>query len=235
MSSSDESEDENIKKCMEAVDTSLIYDAMFKGGTTEPKKSAGDGLKSDGKTPTLERPKSNRYLDEAENVFQSDINVTDSMKAFIGKKLSGLINSRVEFVETESKNHKRSKFSNKKPSVKLLRGFDQYIKFPLVEETLSQSVTKKPIIKRSIEEDPRDEKSKLKSVVVDKNFLECPTYEKCYKQSKSISYNYKQVGVDLQFQEPVNEFTDLKRSNNWDESSIRNFKRNKHKKIKSFK
>lgn len=139
MSSSD-SEDENIKRYLEAADTTLINDGMFQ----DPAPSLV--IRENQKKGAIAELKSNRYVVEDENVFQSDINVSESMKKFIGNKLAALIDQKVAFVELKSSQSSSNTVSDTF-GVKLLRGCDQYLKIPEIDSTVIERRPRKAIKK----------------------------------------------------------------------------------------
>ena len=73
--------------------------------------------------PASELNTSNKYLNENESVFQSDLKVTESMKKIIGKKLSTLIADSIAFVDVEP--IKRNPLGLETSGVKLLREFEE--------------------------------------------------------------------------------------------------------------
>lgn len=217
--SSSESEDENIKKFLEAADTTLINDAMFQRDPREHQKQ-------DRPAKPVDRPKSNRYLVEEESVFQSDINVTDSMKKFVGKKLSAIIEQKITFVELSDPTKRQSDQSSDSYGVRLLRGSASYLKVDHEDSVapMPRSKLADPVRKRMVEPDDRNEKEKVGLSAIEPNAISAST--KCWtNRPKAVLYEYKANGSMNVIQEPVSEFTHLKRRNNWDESKIAKYRR----------
>ncbi|KXJ79093.1 hypothetical protein RP20_CCG002439 [Aedes albopictus] len=218
--SSSESEDENIKRFLEAADTTLINDAMFQGISA---KTQSEPEQDNIVQIASECPKSNRYLVDEENVFQSDINVTESMKKFVGKKLSSIIEKNIDFVDIKGgKLHKHRNKSADSSGVKLLRDCDSYLKtVDAVVDVAPPPGNKhrKSIKKRMVEPDVSSEKEKLSQVVIEPGSI--AALSKCWtNRPKTVVYEYKTVGSIKLLQEPSNEFTKAKRKNQWDESKI---------------
>ncbi|XP_021705350.1 uncharacterized protein LOC5574440 isoform X2 [Aedes aegypti] len=221
--SSSESEDENIKRFLEAADTTLINDAMFQGTSAEKQN---EPVKDNVIKTASECPKSNRYLVEEENVFQSDINVTESMKKFVGKKLSAIIDQNIAFIEVKDKKVSKSKTEPADSSgVKLLSDCDLFLKTSDAIENatlLPESKTKKPIKRRAVESDCLGEKEKLALAAIEPSSISALT--KCRtNRPKAVVYEYKTAGSSNLLQEPKNEFTEAKRKNKWDSSKIAQF------------
>lgn len=111
--SSSESEDENLKQFAAAVDTSLFNNDFYRDKHENKKKV--EEIKSE--------LKSQRYLDNTENIFQSELNVSESMKKHIGSKMSKIIEDSVEFVNVVTqKNH-----IEEVDSLRLLKGFKECV------------------------------------------------------------------------------------------------------------
>lgn len=85
-SSSDSEPDDNTKMLLASVDSTFYSDKMY----SNKKRDSGDGKEiSDDEKPTnltkSDKLKSNRFVDESEAIFHSDINVSESMKKYVGK------------------------------------------------------------------------------------------------------------------------------------------------------
>lgn len=172
--------------------------------------------------------KSNRYLVEEENVFQSDINVSESMKKFVGKKLSSIIEQTITFVELNDKNSRKSiQNSSNTYGVKLLRDSGAYLQMKDAIETecsLPKISNIKPIRKRTLEVDVSSEKEKLMKAAIEPCSVRDST--KCWtSRPKAVVYEYKTVGSISVLQEPVNEFTSMKRKKAWNDSKIMKFRK----------
>lgn len=209
--SSSESEDENLKKFTESMDTTVFSNKLY---NAEEKQKAAEEPKAE--------LKSQRFLEEDENIFHSEINVSAHMQSFIGKKLSALIEGQVEFVEVKDK---KAKSSDKKVDrVRLLSDSTEIVKFidaPLYVETR----TKVPIKRRNADKEPDlDESEKVEQSAVNPEAVaeEVKTWNKKakhepleYKTSKGIGY----------LKDPPNEFTAQRNKNMWSESKIKTAKK----------
>lgn len=208
MSSSSESEDENLRKFAEAVDVKLFDNSFYK--PEEERKEVA-------KTESL---KSQRYLDEEENVYQSEINISETMKEFIAKKMSNLIKNRIEFVTIKEQ---KIKNDDVKDRVKLLKGCKQTIK--CTEDPAEEVIRKKVEIKRrKVEEDGMKESEKLciAATSILKIQKEISFYE---NKTRHKPFNFKLASDNkYNLQEPPNEFTSTRKRNNWDESKIKTTK-----------
>lgn len=209
--SSSESEDENLKKFAESMDTTVFSNKLY--NADEKEKAATE--------PKVEL-KSQRFLEEDENIFHSEINVSAHMQGFIGKKLSALIEGQIEFVEV--KDGKKKGTDEKVDRVRLLSDSTEVVKFidaPLYVETR----TKVPIKRRNADKEPEtDESVKVKKSAVDPEAVaeEVKTWNKKakhdpieYKTSKGIGY----------LKDSPNEFTQQRNKNMWSESKIKGAKK----------
>lgn len=207
--SSSESEDENLKKFAEAVDTKLFDNSFYKPEEEKKKEQ-----------PRTDVLKSQRYLDEEENVFKSELNVSESMKEFIAKKMSLLIEKEVEFVNVKAK--VKNPATNE--SVKLLKGCKQALKEDPVEEIVQTKVE----IKRRKTDDNGSElkessKVQLASTDISKIQKEISYYD---SKTKHQPYSFKTANDGKSYmQEPPNEYTKARKKNNWNESMIKNAKK----------
>lgn len=215
--SSSESEDENLKEnlkqLIEAADTSLFNNAMFRDQCVQPDFTYKDIL-----IPT-ERPPSNRYLIEEESVFQSDLTVTESMKTFIGKKLSKLIANSIAFVEVEPIRPKPHGVESS--GVKLLRGFKENLN--VAGEDVP--VTKSRKLVKNNSNVSQDEMIKLAAYNVDVLSKSTVGWT---NRSKSKRYEYRQAGKSKTLILSItDEFSTARRKNNWDDSKIKAFRNNR--------
>lgn len=210
--SSSESEDENLKKFAESMDTTFFSNKLY--NEAEKKEAAAE-------EPKVEL-KSQRFLEEDENILHSEINVSAHMQSFIGKKLSALIDGQVEFVEV--KDRKKKGRDKKVDRVRLLSDSTEVVKFidaPLYVETR----TKVPIKRRNADKEPElDETAKVEKAAVNPEAVaeEVKTWNKKskhdpieYKTSKGIGY----------LKDPPNEFTQQRNKNMWSESKIKGAKK----------
>lgn len=224
--SSSESEDENLDKLMEATDPSLFNDAMF-CDSSPVKSSRLDRTNRDIPRP-VDVPVSNRYLNEEESAFHSDLNVTESMKKFIGKKMSTLIENNFTFVQCDVQplNHKsRAAISC---GIKLLRGFEEDLKVSNVAENVSvKRQIGTPIKRRTVEDDfAISENEKFDQVVFNVDSISKSTT--CWtNRPKSKLYEYRQTGKSkVPTLKITDEFSAARQKNNWEDSKIKGFHHN---------
>lgn len=210
MSSSSESEDENLKKFAEAVDVKLFDNSFYKPEEEKKKESI-----------KAEPLKSQRYLDEEENVYQSEINISETMKNFIAKKMSSLIEKEVEFVTI-----KEQKIENLeiKGCVKLLKGCKQALK---CEDPVDEIIRNKVEVKRRKIDGNKDNMKESKKLSLASTDLIKIQQEVKFHENKirHKSFNFKTASDGKCYlQEPPNEFTAARKKNNWDESKIKSSK-----------
>lgn len=209
MSSSESEEDENLKKFAEAVDVKLFNDTFYK-----PKD---EKINEEEK---IEKTKSQRYLDE-ENVFHSEINVPETMKNYIYKKMSDNIDKEIEFIDVK---RRKKEFKEKDDCcVKLLSGFDTFISDNDPADQLIKQ--QKVLIKRKVIEDNNEKESdKIRSAVISINEIE-KEVNSWSEENKKPAFNFKTTSDGKShYQEPFNEYTEARRRNNWNESMIRDAK-----------
>lgn len=208
--SSSESEDENLKKFAESMDTTVFSNKLY---NADEKEEAV-------KEPKVEL-KSQRFLDEDENIFHSEINVSAHMQGFIGKKLSALIEGQVEFVEVKDRKQKHR--DEKVDRVRLLSDSTEVVKFvdaPLYVETR----TKVPIKRRNADNEPElDESVKVEKSAIDSGAVaeEVKTWN---KKVKHDSFEYKESKGVGYLKDTANEFTKQRNKNMWNESKIKGAK-----------
>uniref|UniRef100_A0A8D8CY57 (northern house mosquito) hypothetical protein n=2 Tax=Culex pipiens TaxID=7175 RepID=A0A8D8CY57_CULPI len=234
--SSSESEDENLKQLLEAADTSLFYDAMFREPRVENsvKPDCADKnnvmIRIPGRFETrtpVELPASNRYLNEEESVFQSDLNVTESMKKFIGKKLSTLIADSIAFVDI--KPVKRDPRTSESSGVRLLRGFGERLEISCEGGNVPVIIGQgKPIKRRIVEDDFAVSKNEM----IEQAAYDADTLSKSTvgwtDRPKSKLYEYRQAGKsEVLTLSMTDEFSTARRKNNWDDAKIKTFRRNR--------
>lgn len=208
--SSSESEDENLKKFAASLDTTVFSDKLYN-------KSEEAAVQE----PTVEL-KSQRYLEETENAFKSEINVSSTMQTFIGNKLSKLIEDQVEFVEMEeNKKHRKRKAVDR---VRLLSDSQEVVKFVDAPDFI-ETRKKVDIKRRKVDTEPEtSEDDKLQSSVTDAVAIseEVKLWKKKPK-NEPLEYKSSKDGV-LHFKEPPNEFTKARNKNVWSEAKIKTTK-----------
>lgn len=167
-------------------------------------------------------------MKEEENVFQSDINVTESMKEFVGKKLSKLIEQNIAFVDTNSQSVRITKTdkSIENYGLKLFRECESYLKITdIVESSATLPRNKKVSIrKRTIETDNIDEREKVRLAAINRNTILAST-KFWTNRPKATLFEYKTNGSLNVIHEDQSEFAHLKRKNNWTMSKIATFRK----------
>lgn len=207
--SSSESEDENLRKFAEAVDVTVFSDNLYNKAVAvkeEPKVQL----------------KSQRVLDETENIFQSEINVSSTMQQFIGNKLSKIIDSKIEFVQMNGKSLKAEDdeevdnlrlFSDTKETVKYIDGPD------FVENRKKVAIKRRKVDKNV--EPTEDEK--IQRAAIDETGIK-DEIKAWTKKPKRQPFEYKNVKGTAYLREPTNEFTKARNKNGWGESKIKTAK-----------
>ncbi|KAH8238545.1 hypothetical protein KR032_009258 [Drosophila birchii] len=227
-SDSDSEDDAQLRQFMEAADTTLLTNAMFQSD------AKGDGRK----VPIKDVPpaKSERYLEE-QDAPASDLQITKEMQTHIWSRLSGIIQSQIEFCQNKekSKHHEEAK-EEANAGVRLVSNADCYLIADLVVEGPA-GPSKKPTIKRRAVDEDTDpagpettQRDLLQSVAVSgesvlegKDTLDWAER----KQRPEKLFQYRSKGGKLLAIEPTNEFTKRRRQNNWNESKIARKKKNK--------
>lgn len=186
-------------------------------------------------------PKSQRYIDDDE--IEDNSKISKPLQDFFYKKMSKRIKNTIEFVEVNKKKKKKKKNKgNQIANEEAVRGIrllnDTYIDYYLDDERLQTDLIgpaniKKPKIKRRIiEPDELGEDEKLKLSLIEGDEILQQTETKVWKPKK-IRYEkvfiYREKKSILYLQEPQNEFTALRKKNNWNESKIANFHKNQKK------
>lgn len=176
-------------------------------------------------------PKSQRYIEEGDENKGTDFNLPESMQNFLAKKLTEILKNQYEFHDI-STNSKPSKDKNiYKNRVKLLRGDNCYVK-PYEEFSYDiKGPDKKPTIKKRIldtESDNCKKEDQYKSVVVDGDYIlsgaEVKMWAKKKERKNKIFYYKMSSHGALHEKEAINEFTELRRKNKWNENKIKSFK-----------
>lgn len=207
--SSSESEDEDLKKFAASVDTTVFSDKLYKS-TTEKDEPA----------PVVEL-KSQRFLEAEENVFQSEINVSNTMQLFIGNKLSKLIEDQVEFVET--KVDTAADEDQVVDNVRLLSGVEEVVKY-LSEPSFIENRQKPKIKRRNVDQEPETfDSKKVHQAAVSVNAIK-EEAKHWSKKPKHQPFEYKNIKGVAYIREPSNEFTKARNKNNWSEAKIKNAK-----------
>lgn len=206
--SSSESEDENLKKFAASLDTTVFSNNLYNGNAEKVNEK-----------PKIEL-KSQRVLDDEENIMQSEINVSSTMQQFIGKKLSKLIDEQVEFVEVQSVDSDDQVIDN----VRLLSGTKKVVKY-IDEPTYVENREKVPIKRRKVDSNESEIKdsAKIEQAAIEPEAIqeEVKLWNKKPKHQPIEYKNLKGIGY---IREPQNEFTKARNKNNWTESKIKTAK-----------
>ncbi|XP_055690403.1 uncharacterized protein LOC129793911 isoform X2 [Lutzomyia longipalpis] len=197
----------------EAVDTSFFTDSMFKNlGSVKKEKQPR---------------KSQRFLPEPEEVDR-ELPVTDSMKKFMSKKLSDLVAEKICFTEESTTDKKSPKEDAEGGGIKLLRGFSEYV----AEEDVPEVKVERPKPpkrrknQKNSEEISEEEKIQQSCISPDQ-ILNQDATKGWSTKTKRLPYQYRKKNNKLHLEEPQNDFTELRRKNNWDESKIAKYKRSR--------
>lgn len=210
MSSSDSDSDgnEDMKKLLSAIDTNFMSDKMF----GKEKSSASEAA------PAQDKLKSQRIIDTSDPIFQSELNVSESMQKHFYKKLSSAIERQVDFINPP--NETCSMKFPKLRSIKLVGDGEVLKPQPLEKVSENPNIGRRKLeIKRRIVKDQSHEVDRIKESVVEFVRLQKETNSwKERKHKKIFPYRTKK-GVNY-FVEPETEFTKLRKKNNWTEGKI---------------
>ncbi|XP_055912051.1 uncharacterized protein LOC129946052 [Eupeodes corollae] len=219
MSSSSESEDENLKQILEAADTNFLTDSLFK---TKPVETEILQSKSNEVLP------SQRHITYEEST-DIDFVPSETVQKIMAKKLSHLVDEQIEFVDAMDLCNKKPK-KDPKSRVRLLKDIDCYVKpFEDFEyEDLGQRKKVKIKKRNVVGEVCLDEQTKHKLAAIDGAFvLSLKETVNWSERPKGKVYHYKQgkgINKDQHFIEPPNEFTKARLKNQWNESKIKKAK-----------
>ena len=205
--SSSESEDENLKKFAESMDKTVFSDNLY--NETAPTKI---------EEPKVEL-KSQRFVEDEDNIFQSELNVSSHMQQFIGKKLSKLIEDQVEFVEMPLV--KKKKKNDKVPDrVRLLSDTQEFVKY-IHEPDYVETRDKVDLKRRKVDGEPEPKESeKIKKSATDVEALKVET-STWSKKARHEPFEYKTSKGSSNLKEPPNEFTKARNKNVWSEAKIK--------------
>ncbi|SPP77696.1 uncharacterized protein LOC117581237 [Drosophila guanche] len=224
-SDSDE-DDAQMRQFMEAADHTLLTNAMFQKGaaaTADPKLAAPPA-------------KSERHLDEqdAGAGTASDLHITEEMQSHIWRKLSSIIQNQIEFCEQKSADEAAEPCHD---HVRLVSYADCYLSAEIVD-TGPPGPKKKPTIKRrTLSEDKCSTGAAktlaLAAVAISGESIMEGKETLAWAQSKPRQgklFEYKatdEQGHKLQALHPLNEFTERRLQNRWNEAKIRRRKKKK--------
>jgi hypothetical protein len=211
MSSSSESEDEDIKKLAAAVDNSLFDDSFYKDSSEKMQEQ---------QQPKKEVQKSQRYLENSvDNVFHSEVNVNENMKRFISDKMSLIIEKRWEYVDISVPKMTKKRIKDR---TRLHSGCDGYIKLDQeIEEILPQ--VKIPIKRRKVDSSEREisESEKVQQAAIDADKIGEHNGTKVRHQV--IAFKQGKDGK-CHMIEKSNEYSKERGKNGWSEAKIKNAK-----------
>lgn len=196
---------------------------------TSPPKS--DPLQLTTPSKTL---KSQRYIEH--NEIETDLNIPKSMQDFVYKKMSKKIDDSIEFVEVTTKKSKKRKTDHVDLGcVRLLNDTEPINSIDFTPEVNEESAVAKPveIKRRIIEPDKYSDEEKLKLASVEGESILQQTETKNWKPKKERPnklFKYREKNKILYAIEPENEFTALRKKNNWCESKIAKFPWKNHAK-----
>lgn len=144
------------------------------------------------------------------------------MQKFVSKKLTKLIESRVEFVDIIDvcRQDLEIKTEETKDEIKLLNDVILQINWNRSEETVGDQ-RKKPQIRKRILSDADDSKTesmRLSEAVFDPRYIQEEVSNWRIKP-KRLLFEYREKNGKL-FEVEENEFSEKRRKNNWDESKI---------------
>ncbi|XP_047510913.1 uncharacterized protein LOC125053560 [Pieris napi] len=172
MSMSDSSEEEDLSRFKEVVDTSFTNDIKPAYNTTPEVKK-----------------KSERYL--ADSTHYNDVKVPKELQIQIGKKISSIISRTVEFVDIEPKKIKRKI----KGGVRLFSDSDDYLSCHEAEDKFTQNHNVKAKKLKQIKECVEIDEEVIKSVAVSGEYVLSKEEIKCWKsRRKEKVFKYKSNG-----------------------------------------
>lgn len=162
-------------------------------------------------------------MPDAEEV-DKELPVTESMQKFMSKKLSDLVAKQTYFVE-ETPTKKVSESPNDS-GIRLLKDSHVYVK----EENIGNEQIKVPRApkrkkKRKICDELTEDEKIQQSVICPDAILNQEDIRHWNTKTKGKIFHYMEKKSKLYLQEPENEFTQIRKKNNWDESKIAKYKR----------
>ncbi|XP_063833395.1 uncharacterized protein LOC135082525 [Ostrinia nubilalis] len=180
---SDSSDNEDLSRFREAVDTSF---------TTLIDQSRGKKPEQS-KAKEVPELKSERYLEVASHY--NDVKVPAEMQKQIGAKISAIIDKKIKFVDVEN-NFKKRKI---KGGVKLFRDSSEYLSHEDAKDTYTEShnaeAKKLRKKKKDTEYNNMDENEKLNATVVSGEYVLSKEETKCWKsRRKEKIFKYKSQG-----------------------------------------
>ncbi|XP_063368971.1 uncharacterized protein LOC134657326 [Cydia amplana] len=173
---SDSSDDEDLSRFREAVDTS--FTKLINETRGIPQKD-------------VKKPVSERYLETASHY--NDVKVPEKMQKQIGVKISKIIEKNVEFVDMEANGVKKRKI---KGGVKLFSDSVDYLSPEAAVDTYAETHNARSremmTQKRQREEKQVDENDKIATVAVTGEYVLSKEETKCWKsRRKEKLFKYK--------------------------------------------
>ncbi|CAH0402633.1 unnamed protein product [Chilo suppressalis] len=181
---SDSSEDEDLSRFKEAVDTSFTKLIDQSRGKTQTESKSNANIKH----------KSERYLEEASHY--NDVKVPEEMQKKIGAKISAIINKKVEFVNIEQNGIKKRKI---KGGVKLFKDSVNFLSCEEIPDTYTEvhnaKAKKIERNKQKVDDVHLDDSDKINSVVLTGEYVLSKEETKYWKsRRKEKLYKYKKQG-----------------------------------------
>ncbi|XP_063541218.1 uncharacterized protein LOC134750059 [Cydia strobilella] len=175
---SDSSDDEDLSRFREAVDTSFTKLINETRGIGIPQKE-------------VKKPISERYLETASHY--NDVKVPEKMQKQIGVKISKIIDKNVEFVDMEANGVKKRKI---KGGVKLFSDSVDYLSPEAVVDTYTETHNaqsrKMMKQKRQLEDEQMNENDKIAAVAVTGEYVLSKEETKSWKsRRKEKLFKYK--------------------------------------------
>lgn len=157
------------------------------------------------------------------------------MQDFVYKKMAMKIANSVEFVEIKPKKVKKREQNDVSNGcyVRLLKDTDPITKIDVEPDILFDKSAKLEIKRRLIEPDNYNLDEKIKMAAIDGARVLQQIDTKGWKSKKPKPhkiFNYRAKKSILHCVEPSNEFSALRKKNNWNESKIANSQRKKQQK-----
>lgn len=179
-------------------------------------------------TPIPSQPPSQRNLTVEEH--DVDLKISETMQNFVYKKLSKMIGESIEFIDVKSPKTAKQKGTTD-TIIKLLNDTEPINLESQEYEYSTQKQTKPIICRRQIELDNLTDEEKIQTAAITADQLWESTKAWKYPTPKDKNlFKYKEKKSNLYFIEPENEFSQIRKKNNWSETKIVNYKLKKPKK-----
>lgn len=180
---SDSSEEEDLSRFRDIVDTSFIK--LINDSRGEPTKELSSKIQ--------EKPKSERYLEESSHY--NDVKVPEQMQKQIWSKVSTIIQKNTVYIDVETKTRKRKI----KGGVKLFKHSDGFLSCEEVQDTytenhnmMSKKINNKKRRQIDAEDQEIDENDKITAAVTSGEYVLSKEETKCWKsRRKEKLFTYK--------------------------------------------